>query len=87
MDVGVRELKARLSEYLDRAESGELIRVTERGKPKALLGPLPGGDNIERGIREGWITPAANRGPFPPLRRRFKAKRTLDEILAEDRGD
>ena len=38
-DVGVRELKQRLSEYLDRAERGELVRVTERGRPKALLGP------------------------------------------------
>jgi prevent-host-death family protein len=87
MDVGVRELKAKLSEYLDRAEAGELIRVTERGKPKALLGPLPGADNIERGIREGWITPAKVRGPFPRTWRRFTAKRTLAEILAEDRGD
>jgi prevent-host-death family protein len=88
MDVGVRELKAKLSEYLDRAESGELIRVTDRGKPKALLGPLPGGgDRIEQGIREGWITPASNPGPFRPLKRRFKATRTLDEILAEDRGE
>ena len=88
MDVGVRELKARLSEFLDRAAEGELIRVTERGKPKALLGPLPGSDDvIERGIREGWITPARNRGPKPKRWKRFKAKRTLAEILAEDRGE
>lgn len=87
MDVGVRELKARLSEFLDRASEGELIRVTERGKPKALLGPLPGADNLERGIREGWITPAKRRGPKPKTWKRFKAKRTLAEILAEDRGE
>ncbi len=87
MDVGVRELKAKLSEYLDRAEAGEVIRVTDRGKPKALLGPLPGGDKIAQGIREGWIIPARRRGTWPTLHKRFKATRPLDEILAEDRGD
>lgn len=87
MDVGVRDLKAKLSEYLDRAAAGEVIRVTDRGTPKALLGPLPGSDNIERGIREGWITPARSRGPHPNVWRRFEAKRALGEILAEDRGD
>jgi len=38
----VRELKQKLSEYLDRAERGEVLRVTDRGRPKAVLGPLPG---------------------------------------------
>ena len=41
-DVGVRELKQRLSEYLDRAQRGEVLRVTDRGRPKAVLGPLLG---------------------------------------------
>jgi len=86
MDVGVRELKAKLSEYLDRAADGELIRVTERGKPKALLGPLPGTDNIERGIREGWIRPGSGEPPKIP-RTRFKPKRPSIEILREDRDD
>jgi prevent-host-death family protein len=40
MDVGVRELKRRLSELLDLAERGELVRVTDRGRPKAMLGPI-----------------------------------------------
>ncbi len=55
-DVGVRELKQRLSEYLDRAERGEVLRVTDRGRPKAVLGPLPGRARIEEGVAEGWIT-------------------------------
>jgi prevent-host-death family protein len=66
MDVGVRELKQRLSEYLDRAARGERIIVTDRGRPKATLGPLAGGDHIDRGVDEGWITPPAKAGPAPP---------------------
>ena len=37
-DVGVRELKARLSEYLDRAARGEVIRVTQRAGRRRAVG-------------------------------------------------
>ncbi len=63
MDVGVAELKARLSEHLDRAGQGEraeraeLIRATERGRPKTLLSPLAVADGLEAGIADGWIEP------------------------------
>ena len=33
MNVGIRELKAHLSEYVRRAAGGEHILVTHRGKP------------------------------------------------------
>ncbi|GJL55993.1 MAG: antitoxin [Nitrospirales bacterium] len=38
-EVGVRELKSRLSQYLHRAATGERILVTERGHPFVLLTP------------------------------------------------
>ena len=84
-DVGIRELKQHLSEYLDRAERGEILRVTDRGRPKAVLGPVPGRARIEDGIRAGWITP----GPGSPLgpAHRSKASRRVLEVLAEDRGE
>lgn len=44
MNIGVRELKQNLSEYLDRAANGELVVVTDRGIPKALIVAIPGGD-------------------------------------------
>ena len=58
MSVGVRELKAKLSEYLRRVEAGEVITVTEHGRPKAIISPVAGGSRYERGVAEGWITPA-----------------------------
>ena len=84
-DVGVRELKQRLSEYLDRAERGELLRVTDRGRPKALLGPLPGRGRVEEGVAEGWITPGS--GDSLRVVRRWKARRRVLDALAEDRGE
>lgn len=84
-DVGVRELKQRLSEYLGRAERGEVIRVTDRGRPKAVLGPLPGRARIEQGIAEGWLTPGsgARLHSIEPV----EAERSTLEVLAEDRGE
>lgn len=85
MDVGVRELKAHLSDYLDRAAHGEIIRVTERGTPKALLGPVPGAGRIEQGIAEGWIRPGSGDPQLPP--RRFRAQRRVADAIAEERDD
>jgi prevent-host-death family protein len=39
--VGIRELRQRASELLRRVESGERIEITDRGRPVAVLGPLP----------------------------------------------
>lgn len=88
MDVGVRELKQKLSEYVERAAGGELIRVTDRGVPKAVLGPIPGQDRIEQGIHEGWITPGNGEPALPaqPVAPRPGARPTT-ELIAEDRED
>jgi len=39
-EVGVRELKARLSEHLARVKEGAVVIVTERGRPVARLSPI-----------------------------------------------
>jgi antitoxin (DNA-binding transcriptional repressor) of toxin-antitoxin stability system len=41
-------LRQRASELLRRVEAGESIEVTDRGRPVAVLGPLPGGDPLSR---------------------------------------
>ena len=41
--VGVRELKARISEIVEAVQSqGKRYRITKRGKPVALIVPPPG---------------------------------------------
>jgi prevent-host-death family protein len=39
--AAISEIKARLSEYLDRVKAGEEVLITDRGKPVARLSPLP----------------------------------------------
>jgi prevent-host-death family protein len=85
--VGIRELKARLSEYLDRAAGGETIVVTHRGKAKAEIRSLSVEERIQQGIREGWITPAERRRSQPVVPLRLKGKLTVDEVMAEDRDE
>lgn len=67
--VGVRELRQRASELLRLVEQGETIEVTDRGRPVALLTPLPAGSALERMRAAGEIEAA--RGDIddlpPPL--------------------
>jgi prevent-host-death family protein len=58
METGIRELKAHPSEYVGRVAAGETFTVTDRGQPRALLVPLPGADELARGLAEGWVTSA-----------------------------
>jgi prevent-host-death family protein len=86
MDVGVRELKAHLSEYLDRAAAGEIITVTDRGRPVAVLAPLPSTVDLEQAIAEGWLTAPSRRG-LGKAPRRHRSERRVLEVLDEDRGE
>ena len=84
MSVGIRELKAKLSEYVGRAASGEQIVVTDRGRPVARLVALEDASMVERGVEEGWITPASRTSLEPAVR--FAASLSVADALDEDRG-
>ena len=85
--VGIRELKAKLSHYLDRAEAGETIVVTDRGRAKVEIRMLSVEERIQQGIDEGWIRPGRPGGLSKRPRRRFKGKMTIAEAMAEDREE
>lgn len=87
--VGIRELRQNASEYVRRAEAGETIEVTDRGRPVARLAPLRKGESIlDRLIAEGKVTPATadleSLGPpLPPT----PGARPLSEVIDEMRED
>jgi antitoxin (DNA-binding transcriptional repressor) of toxin-antitoxin stability system len=90
--VGLKILKNKLSEYVRLAAAGETVLVTDRNRVVAELGPpQPHGREsfIERGVREGWLTPAKR--PFEPLPPRQPIPGyTLEQLLADldrDRED
>ena len=57
--VGVRELRQRASELLRLVEQGETVEITDRGRPVALLTPLPEGSPLDRLRAAGEIESAS----------------------------
>jgi prevent-host-death family protein len=57
--VGVRELRQRASELLRLVERGETVEITDRGRPVALLGPIPRGSIIDQLRAAGDLDPAS----------------------------
>lgn len=59
VQVGIRELRQRASELLRLVERGETVEITDRGRPVALLTPLPGGSPLERLRAAGEVEEAS----------------------------
>lgn len=96
MDVSVRELKSRMSEYLRRVAAGEEVVVTSRGKTVARLvppaaprkGAVSEHEVIERLRNLPWVRSAKRTRPeLPkPLIRIRESENTLAEIVRQQRG-
>lgn len=84
MEVGVRELKAKLSEYVSRAAAGQSVVVTDRGTPVARLVPFGDDAAFERGIEEGWIEAPRRTSLGTPTR--YVATSSVQAALDADRG-
>ena len=85
MEVGIRELRAHLSRYLDQVREGEEIVVTDRGTPIARISPTNGRSRIDELIAAGIITPAPNKGPRR-VPNPIKIKGGISDLVDEQRG-
>lgn len=87
-EVGVRDLKARLSEYLRAVKGGATIVVTEHGRPVARLVPDVSPSMRERILalaQAGLIVWNGERyAPVKP-RLRLRGARTLADLVVEER--
>ena len=54
---GIRSLKQNASAVVARAAAGEVITITDRGRPVAQLGPIQG-SAVSRLIESGQLRPA-----------------------------
>jgi prevent-host-death family protein len=86
--VGVRELRQRASELLRLVEAGQTVEITDRGRPVAVLAPLPGGP-LARLRAAGEIETPADTGDLEvPLVLPAGAEppsRTLTRLRADER--
>jgi prevent-host-death family protein len=89
--IGIRELRQHASVYVDLAEKGQTVDITNRGRLVARL--VPAGDTdspLERLFAAGVLRPAEDPGnlldiePGPPVP---EGQPTASEILQEMRED
>jgi prevent-host-death family protein len=85
MFVAIRELKARLSDYLEQVAGGETILVTNRGRVVAQVVPPPRAGAVEQGLAEGWITRQEHRAPAAFEPESSTGHLTSTDTLREDR--
>ncbi len=89
-EIGIRELKAKLSETIRAIEAGESIRVTNHGKPVAEIVPprrRAYDERMDELATQGLVTRRKNTGPLPPPPPRTKlppgAPSGSDRIIAD----
>jgi prevent-host-death family protein len=87
--VGVRELRQNASAVLRRVLAGESVEITQRGRPVAMIVPLPEPtDVIDRLISEGRARPAkGSLLELPPPLKPEPGSMLPSEALAELRAD
>lgn len=96
--VGIRELKNRLSAYVRKAEAGDVVLVTDRGRVVAEIGP-PGhsrrrNPDIHPGLlemeRKGLVRLASrpnDPSSYRAQRSRIETGETIEEMLDAIRGE
>jgi prevent-host-death family protein len=86
MDVAVSELRAHLSEYLDRARAGDEVVITDRGVPVARLLGLTATATLERLAADGVIG-SATAPARPPAagQRRPRPRRPVADLVGDQR--
>jgi antitoxin (DNA-binding transcriptional repressor) of toxin-antitoxin stability system len=65
--ISVSQLKARLSQQLRRVKAGETVLITERGRPIAMMNPLPPeimSEELAELVEAGLVRPSSE--PLAP---------------------
>jgi prevent-host-death family protein len=86
--VGVRDLKAQLSEYLRHVKAGETVVITEHGRPIAQIMPVTDTteERIRRLVETGVILWNGERlPPFEPVVTN-NSNTLISDIVSELRG-
>ena len=89
--VSVRDLKTHLSEWLARAQSGEVVEVTSHRRPIARITAVkpvePTSTNpLQKAIDAGLISWSGRKPNLPPPVKLRGQGKLLSDIVIEDRG-
>lgn len=89
--VSVRDLKTHLSEWLARAQAGEVVEVTSHRRPIARITALKQAEStstnpLQKAIDVGLISWNGQKPVFPPPIKLKGIGKLISEIVIEDRG-
>jgi prevent-host-death family protein len=85
IEVGVRDLKNNLSRYLERVKLGDLIVVTDHGRPVALIISVDKGDDKIGKLVEAGIIQAPKSQVRELPKRRIQSKGSVSELVIAER--
>jgi prevent-host-death family protein len=85
VEVSVTELRAHLSDWLDRARAGGEVVITDRGIPVARLAALDSAGTLERLTAEGVIGRATAQRPVAAGRSRPRPRRPVSDRVSDQR--
>jgi prevent-host-death family protein len=88
--VGIRELRQHASRWLRRVAAGESFEVTDRGRPVALLIPVPSAEGLNALVAAGQARPGEGHlrelgPPLPPPPGAPRPSDVLERLRADER--
>jgi prevent-host-death family protein len=84
-EVGVAQLRRELKDWLDRAQSGDEVVITDRGRPVARLSGIDTGPLLDRLADEGRLSRARSARPPARERPRVTAQGDVAALVVEER--
>jgi prevent-host-death family protein len=91
MRLGLREANQQFSKAIKAVKGGKEVVLTERGKPIAVIKPLPEPDAVEaaldRLVSAGLLRRATKRGPMPPRKPRRVRGEPLSKTISDMRDE
>jgi prevent-host-death family protein len=84
VEVGIRELRTHLGDYLEHVRGGGEVVVTDRGAAVARIVSIGEGRALDRLIAEGLVTPAARPTRGTP-KRRVRAAGSVSDLVDDQR--
>jgi len=85
-EEGIRALKQNASKVVARVAAGEIVKITDRGRPVALLTPIPVG-RLDALVAAGRARPAKGRLSGLPVPPGPEGRHSLSQTLTEMRDD
>jgi prevent-host-death family protein len=87
MDVAITTLRAELSSWIDRVQSGVEVVITDRGNPVARLVPIHTAPLLDQLVQSGVLSkPHSVDRPAARGASRVRASGPVADLVSEQRG-